>query len=308
MAQQKRKLPNRKWYSLEQAAEKLTREFNEPVTINDLLHFYICKKLDLSVYIRRFPATIEIGSLIFSKFRENEKQFEEKDIDFSIITEYRNKIDVDNFLFRKGLDEFVFDFKIHKNIIKFKNQNDKDFIYVMGFMNLYNTMDKNPDEEKELLEKGFKINLLANYLVFFDENDEQNSVIINFTTNTADVVYISISDLYITEIDLSNFIKGKYNKYDLNKLNKIINNKSGRPTPHKEAIIELAQNIFNAYPENNRESIAKAVLSLVNDYNYLNVKNYQITIETIRAYLRENNIGKYRGKSIKINKLERFKK
>ena len=34
------KLPSRKWYSLQQAADKLTREFGVTITIDDLLHYY----------------------------------------------------------------------------------------------------------------------------------------------------------------------------------------------------------------------------------------------------------------------------
>ena len=39
MAKNKPTLPPRKWYSLQQAADKLTREFGESVTIDDLLHY-----------------------------------------------------------------------------------------------------------------------------------------------------------------------------------------------------------------------------------------------------------------------------
>ena len=40
MAKNKPTLPPRKWYSLQQAADKLTKEFGEPVTVDDLLHYY----------------------------------------------------------------------------------------------------------------------------------------------------------------------------------------------------------------------------------------------------------------------------
>ena len=55
----KQTLPHRKWYSLQQAADKLTREFGEPVTIDDLLHYYQIGLLELSVYISTSAKTIK---------------------------------------------------------------------------------------------------------------------------------------------------------------------------------------------------------------------------------------------------------
>lgn len=300
MAQQKRKLPNRKWYSLEQAAEKLTREFNELVTINDLLHFYICKKLDLSVYIRRYPATITIGSLVFSDYKRDEKTLKKEDVKFDVFCENDKEVDCETFHMEQG---FRFSYLDDIYITEEEYKHAYEYLFIYGFMYFSYVTQHNPDEEKSILNNGFRINKKSNYLVFYDKNNG-NDTLIWFLAKTDKDVFLPLSDFYILESDLLNFIHGKDNRKAIEDIVK----KSGRPTPHKETIIELAQNIFNAYPENNRESIAKAVLSLVNDYNYLNVKNYQTTIETIRAYLRENNIGKYRGKSIKINKLERFKK
>lgn len=51
MAKNKPTLPPRKWYSLQQAADKLTREFNEPVTSGDLLHYANQGLIELSVRI-----------------------------------------------------------------------------------------------------------------------------------------------------------------------------------------------------------------------------------------------------------------
>lgn len=45
-------LPPRKWYTLQQAAEKLTRDLKEPVTVEDLLHFAAIGKLELCIKMR----------------------------------------------------------------------------------------------------------------------------------------------------------------------------------------------------------------------------------------------------------------
>lgn len=58
MAKNKPTLPPRKWYSLQQAADKLTREFGKPVTVDDLLPF--------SIYINHNVERTCINDLVFS--------------------------------------------------------------------------------------------------------------------------------------------------------------------------------------------------------------------------------------------------
>ena len=45
------KLPPRKWYSLQQAAEKLSQETNQTITSGDLLHYANQGLLELSVRV-----------------------------------------------------------------------------------------------------------------------------------------------------------------------------------------------------------------------------------------------------------------
>ena len=58
MDKNKPTLPPRKWYSLQQAADKLTREFGKPVTVDDLLPF--------SIYINHNVERTCINDLVFS--------------------------------------------------------------------------------------------------------------------------------------------------------------------------------------------------------------------------------------------------
>ncbi|WGE51328.1 hypothetical protein NYR68_02760 [Actinobacillus equuli subsp. haemolyticus] len=51
MNQQKFKLPPRKWYSLEQASEKVSRELGEKVTEKDIIYYANQGYLELSIYI-----------------------------------------------------------------------------------------------------------------------------------------------------------------------------------------------------------------------------------------------------------------
>ncbi len=58
MDKNKPTLPPRKWYSLQQTADKLTREFGKPVTVDDLLPF--------SIYINHNVERTCINDLVFS--------------------------------------------------------------------------------------------------------------------------------------------------------------------------------------------------------------------------------------------------
>ena len=66
MAKNKPTLPPTKWYSLQQAADKLTREFGEPVTVDDLLHYYQIDLLPFSIYINHNVERTCINDLVFS--------------------------------------------------------------------------------------------------------------------------------------------------------------------------------------------------------------------------------------------------
>ena len=66
MAKNKPTLPPRKWYSLQQVADKLTREFGEPVTVDDLLHYYQIDLLPFSTYINHNVERTCINDLVFS--------------------------------------------------------------------------------------------------------------------------------------------------------------------------------------------------------------------------------------------------
>ena len=85
-------------------------------------------------------------------------------------------------------------------------------------------------------------------------------------------------------------------------------NKGGRPTiKYKDEIVLLAEKIFKAYPEHNRERIKEAILELVNNQNYFNDPSFKINEVTTKKILREKEIGISRGKSTPIRALEQFK-
>lgn len=60
-------LPPRKFYTLQQAADKLSRDFKETVTIEDLIYYWAFDNLNFSIYLKELPKVTMIGDLCFWK-------------------------------------------------------------------------------------------------------------------------------------------------------------------------------------------------------------------------------------------------
>ena len=261
----KQTLPHRKWYSLQQAADKLTREFGEPVTIDDLLHYYQIGLLELSVYISTSAKTIKIGKHIFSTFEniDGKKTFPRNILDFHLLSEYQEDIFIQHlFSIKKGTETTYQNKFLKINVSNFNKEFD-NLIFIDGFMNLLDAIGNGPKAIKDTIEKGINLARL-NYLVSPDHGDDYRIVI-------------------LTNLNENNKEK------DVEKI--IEKSKVGRKRDnrHKE-IIETSKAFSVKYPEANRESIKNAVMNL------LNIDD--LSDEQIRRYLKEENIGKPHGSSI----------
>ncbi|MEX4694153.1 hypothetical protein MY579_01625 [Haemophilus influenzae] len=92
MAKNKPTLPPRKWYSLQQAADKLTREFGEPVTVDDLLHYYQIDLLPFSIYINHNAERTCINDLVFSDSQKSENSMPISILKFDILNKLEELI------------------------------------------------------------------------------------------------------------------------------------------------------------------------------------------------------------------------
>ncbi|OOF81900.1 hypothetical protein BKG92_08205, partial [Rodentibacter ratti] len=103
MTKHKPTLPPRKWYSLQQAADKLTREFNEPVTIEDLIHYWIHGYLMFSVKVEYSGLTFDIGDYRFSDItdKNNPDIFLESDAPFVNDEDF----EIENIFFAQTLEQ-----------------------------------------------------------------------------------------------------------------------------------------------------------------------------------------------------------
>ena len=211
MAKNKPTLPPRIWYSLQQAADKLTREFGEPVTIDDLLHYYQIGLLELSVHISTHESTIKIGSNIFSTFEKanGKDTYPREFLEFYLMGEYKNSISIPHIYSMKKGSATVYQNKFVKTIIVNDDPKLDELIYIDGFMNLYVSLGNTREDIENIKENGFNLGF-QNYLISpNNEIDDGAVVIFHLTDLTKEDVFITLDDIYILASDLNNFLEGK---------------------------------------------------------------------------------------------------
>ncbi|WP_288677147.1 hypothetical protein [uncultured Aggregatibacter sp.] len=387
------KLPPRKWYSLQQAAEKLSQETNQTITSGDLLHYANQGLLELSVRIDfknidndNFTLSIHNSNLdnvideIYYLDVHCWQGYEGKtnfiktpkfkavlrdDFDFK---EAFNKVMKSGMNSEDGLAdiEAIFTEVNNKSIPIYDGLiNDEYFIEVrtnIENLNGFFAIDFNNFDEIFIDEQNPQINLMAisfrpsrgdnienGFGFVIEGRDFHGKQIITLNKDSIFIVpeeletskqggkqirnldsfesfieewksptrinkpnSIFKENVLVDEIGIKAFQLERVPFIDMETPNEEFNqpekNKGGRPPiKYKKEIILLAEKIFKAYPEHNRERIKEAILELVNNQNYFNDPNFKINEVTTTNILRKKEIGIPRGKSTPIKALEQFK-
>ena len=77
---------------MQQVADKLTREFGEPVTVDDLLHYYQIDLLPFSIYINHNVERTCINDLVFSAPKSPENSMPISILKFDILNKLEELI------------------------------------------------------------------------------------------------------------------------------------------------------------------------------------------------------------------------
>ncbi|MDA5610585.1 hypothetical protein [Pasteurella multocida] len=198
-------LPQRMWYSLEQAAEKLTRETNEPVTIGDLIHYWLTDRLNISISfcINSVSDEYKIGNLEFNN------DFFSKISILTIQGDYFKETEEDIYLFNKKLT--------------YVNRSEEEII-IEGFLNTRAKEKLSSQLETEILKnKGIYFNDLTGfYLTPTTENKEERITIVvdYFFKYLEGWETINLNELIILHSDLELFKNHIYNNINLDILKK----------------------------------------------------------------------------------------
>lgn len=280
------KLPSRKWYSLQQAADKLTREFGVPITIDDLLHYYQIDLLPFSIYIERYPSQTLIGDLVFSDSPKQVNSMPKNMLKFYMLSKLDELI-IGNILYiepsqkEQEIESVISNNQILKTRIITEGENNT--FTINGFMNIYSDVGFSPLDIENLKKDGINLSKL-NYLISPSHDDGPRAVI-NVSVLSDEHIYLSINNLYILDHDLNEFIDGK----SIGSVNKVIEaqrNISPRKEANKTEFIRalLKTHYGTDDPNECRKLLYNGKLS--RDFTRAKIDPDIITPETLRNWLK----------------------
>lgn len=205
-------LPPRKFYTLQQAAEKLSRDLNEPVTIEDLIHYWSFDNLKLSIYFSDYPVNFNLGNLCFNKkdclaeakiFFENE---EPEKFDFEFLS-YSNSES-------KYIEEIEITDFLTQNLI-IKEEKKKSFLRYSGLFQIESWLSVD-DDINEIIKNGLPLSSMI-FLISPNQYVDilKNQMVVQFINFLEERLYIDIRKLYILHYDLEQFINGNSRKINL---------------------------------------------------------------------------------------------
>lgn len=215
-AKSKPTLPPRKFYTLQQAAEKLTREFKEPVTVEDLIYYWAFDNLNLSIYFSDYPYNFTIGQERYKKPSKKIQRY------FFFISDnpFPEMIDFEFFHYATSpinfSEEKVAEGLAVRQIMIAETDDDidtNDPIY-SGFFQILPDVSLNANIQ-DIIENGYKSSVLD--LVSPNQYTEMlgNQLYIRLLNTSNKPINLPLSDFYIMHYDLEQFLQGNAKKTDI---------------------------------------------------------------------------------------------
>lgn len=201
------KLPNRKWYTLQQAIKRIHTLTGETLEIADLLHYWHSEQLDISVYFLNYPARTAIGNIDF---------YQKDKIMLNVFTSSA-EYEIENIFSISESPKLVFENEHVKNeIILIESEKDISGEYrIKGFMSIASNAVNSPQEEKEIIEKGICLNRL---IYLFSPEMKEEKTIVMFSYQEDEEMYLSLDNLCILDKDLDAFLSGKVEKKNISEI------------------------------------------------------------------------------------------
>lgn len=245
MENKKYRLPEREWYSLNQAVKYIQYKTNFPIDINDLWHYFYIGKLEACICINVNNDFIQIGDFKIERknahFIENPTLFIDGD-DVSVLgDEDETEINI-NDVFDK---QYWGDNKVYRG-----------FLTVLPNINNYAFI------ENVLVKRGLQLSFCNQltiprvkgykevklFYLQFEKTEEFN----------AWKEYLSPDEVYILHESLENFLNGNTEEFE--RVNKALKRGIGRPkTKTNDVLLELGRINARYYPTASANKLAKAV-------------------------------------------------
>lgn len=198
------KLPPRKWYTLEQAIKRIKNLTGEELEIDDLLHFWYLRKLELSVFLNKNRN----GDLIIGGHSFNKEEY--------LIVEQPKMTIMEDGTIELENGESEEDFEID---YIFKKYTFDEFSSYNGLLSIYSSIWGSVDIETEIIEKGICLNFAGQLL---SAKHPKTQTRIRFYIQILDFdkgrnTYLTPKDLFIIDEHLNEFILGQ-GGYEIEKI------------------------------------------------------------------------------------------
>lgn len=217
------KLPPRKWYSLEQAIKRIKQLTGEELEIEDLIHYWKIRKLEICTYCLMTPVEITIGNTIlnnndgfslcicYDHREENDFKYKIKDVlEFVKLDERGNEYNYESAEYNP-----ITSIEEHYNPAYYITERPvtEDEIHGEGVFYIHGLLSVIPQYGINILkEVSFNSNIIQFVTPKNDENDYRIGLeIINFN----DEIHLDKNQLYILNDDLEDFINNKANPPEL---------------------------------------------------------------------------------------------
>lgn len=288
MTQEKIKLPPRKWYSLEQAAEKLTRDTGEHVAVDDLLHYYLIDLLELSIYIDTTSKVFRIADMVFTdlSLNDDKKILPISYLDFHLFGNLNKNITIPYvFSITQGVDT-IYQKENLRITISGCDEKFESVLYISGFMNMWDSIGDKPkslEKIKELKEKGICLNGFSFLISPYNNEDLRAVIQIGVNDKCKEDIFITLDNIYILDSDLNAFLHGKKREKNIGEIiNKNI-------SPRKEANqTEFIKSLIKAHYGTDEPERVRTLLGKNGDLSRKFARegiSINITPETVRNWL-----------------------
>lgn len=244
MENKKYRLPEREWYSLNQAVKYIQYKTNFSIDIDDLWHYFYIGKLEICICINVNDNFMRIGDLEIERenvyFVEN-PSFIIDGNDISVLDEEDNvEINIDG----------VFD----------KRYFGDDKVY-RGFLNVLPSANNYTFIEDVLLKKGLQISFCNRLIIPRVKGYKEIKMFYLQFKKTecfnAWKVYLSPNEVYILHENLENFLSGNTEEFE--RVNKALKKGVGRPEKKgNNIILELGKINTKYYPTASANKLAMA--------------------------------------------------
>lgn len=220
MTNQTFKLPPRKWYTLEQAIKRIKQLTGEELEIEDLIHYWKIKKLELCTYCLMTPEKIKIGGTtlrntgfslyVYSDYiMKHDFKYKIEDI-LEVIKLHKSNTDGSYYYETEEFNQMTNTIEISLLVEcsperPILDENEGDAFYINGFLSIM------PQRKIDIIDNIYWERNDILIILATPKNNEYDYRIVLEITNFDDEIHLNKNQLYILNDDLEDFINNKAN-------------------------------------------------------------------------------------------------